>query len=220
MQMEKRVDQLVMLLSTDWFFPYWPVIGLWVELPSRQRLQQQCRRITAQFMAGEDQYWWVSASAGRLQQTRDALQTAVVAESLPAGTLLHWPELLAGKTRMLNSYSNWLTCATEALFDQGVSQLSLCPEDACMLEHALLNYGAQRVDFEQLAISSSTLWDDKIRRQTADLPTHLTDYFGFQDDAQGWFASFWLQVQQSLSPDGVTQLQRCYCSWLLEQGVG
>src|ERR1700685_961556 len=63
-------DKLIMLLSTDWFFEYWPLIGLCIEKNRRNCLKTECREFVTQFVGGASEYWNISFAEDRLTATQ------------------------------------------------------------------------------------------------------------------------------------------------------
>ena len=62
-------DDLVMLLSTDWFLPYWFVLGIGAEDERKVCVKEGCRKIVKQIMSGAREYWHVSFSEERISET-------------------------------------------------------------------------------------------------------------------------------------------------------
>src|ERR1700752_4639430 len=71
------IDYLIMLLSTDWFGPYWASIGVDVGEDVRAPLGLGCRDIVHQILSGEEHYYLVSFSAQRKAGTRATLESLV-----------------------------------------------------------------------------------------------------------------------------------------------
>ncbi len=63
------VDYFILLLSTDWFLPHWPEIGIDVAEPKKVGLQQGCREIAKQVLGGADNYFLAGFSEECSQET-------------------------------------------------------------------------------------------------------------------------------------------------------
>ena len=57
-----ELDRLVMLLSADWFVPYWQLIGIFTDNKRKSLLRDECREIVPQIMSGATQYWYTDFS--------------------------------------------------------------------------------------------------------------------------------------------------------------
>src|SRR6267142_2238588 len=67
--MTPMMDIIVMLLSSDWFFEKWSLLGLDAELNDKRRLQELCRRIVGQILANAKKYWSADFSEERKSVT-------------------------------------------------------------------------------------------------------------------------------------------------------
>src|SRR5437867_4565357 len=68
------LDMLTMLLSTDWFLPYWHVLGMGVPGGSKIFAQQGCREIVRQIAGAAKEYWLTDFSEERVDRTNSLLQ--------------------------------------------------------------------------------------------------------------------------------------------------
>lgn len=78
-----KIDELVLILSTDWFLPYWNEIGIQLSLPKRIAVQQGCREIGFHILGGAEDYFHCDHSSERKRETsfkfRELLQELEVA---------------------------------------------------------------------------------------------------------------------------------------------
>ena len=76
-EMKKRthIDKLVMLLSTDWFLPYWTALGIILKEKDQRLFQMSCREIVKQILSGAylNQYFLANLSKERVDETKDCL---------------------------------------------------------------------------------------------------------------------------------------------------
>jgi hypothetical protein len=81
-------DKVIMLLSSDWFFPYWDRIGLRIDDDKKKEsLHHGCRKIVEQFMSNAKEYWHISFAPGRVERTRSMLESLLrKMTSLPEST--------------------------------------------------------------------------------------------------------------------------------------
>jgi hypothetical protein len=82
------VDKVVMLLSTDWFLPYWSVVGIEA---TEQKLcvQEGCRQIVHEMVNGATEYYHVNFSDERLRATRQSLRDLATIEA--HASFCYWP---------------------------------------------------------------------------------------------------------------------------------
>src|SRR6516225_6613441 len=66
---KNKLDKVIMLLSTDWFFSEWPIIGIVIDDKKKKVLQHGCREIVRKMVSGATEYWLISFSAKRTQET-------------------------------------------------------------------------------------------------------------------------------------------------------
>ena len=62
-------DYLIMLLSTDWFLPYWAEIGVNLAEVRQIGIQQGCREIVKQMLSGCQDFYRSNVSPERKQET-------------------------------------------------------------------------------------------------------------------------------------------------------
>src|SRR4051794_19417588 len=66
---DSRIDDIVRLFSTDWFYEHWSVIGIRVEEPSKRLFQLGCRDIVLDFVEGEKDYYLIDFREQRIRRT-------------------------------------------------------------------------------------------------------------------------------------------------------
>jgi hypothetical protein len=69
---DTMVDRVVMLLSTDWFLPYWYLIGIDASEP-KLCVQKGCRQIVHEVMNGATNYYHTNFSDERFRATRQSI---------------------------------------------------------------------------------------------------------------------------------------------------
>jgi hypothetical protein len=74
---ENLIDHIILLLSTDWFFDYWPAIGIGIEKRKKALLQTGCRAIVKQILSTKlgpvENYYLSDFGEDRLARTRTLL---------------------------------------------------------------------------------------------------------------------------------------------------
>src|SRR4051794_19303098 len=62
-------DELIILLSTDWFLPYWTRVGANVGEAKKQCIQQGCRKIVSQMIGDAHRMYQADFSEERKRET-------------------------------------------------------------------------------------------------------------------------------------------------------
>ena len=65
-------DTLIMLLSSDWFLPFWEEIGIESDDASKTAIQEGCRAIVRSFMEDSGSYFHIDFREERWQGTNSA----------------------------------------------------------------------------------------------------------------------------------------------------
>jgi hypothetical protein len=73
MPYERMADSLIMLLSTDWFLPYWAEIGIKTSEEKKSCVQQGCRKIVAQILGDNESKFMSDFSDERMRETEARL---------------------------------------------------------------------------------------------------------------------------------------------------
>jgi hypothetical protein len=91
-----KIDELVFLLSTDWFLPYWQEIGIQINNEKKIGIQQGCREIAPQILGGAKDYFHCDHSPERKEETYSkfkALLHDLAADGDLSKTRLEWAAL-------------------------------------------------------------------------------------------------------------------------------
>src|SRR6266542_299640 len=107
---DTMVDHAAMLLSTDWFAPYWTVIGLEAD-KQKQCLQNGCREIVRQVVGEARDYYLIDFSHDRIERTRNDLRLLVRNCKLGEAAAIRVEELVANKSgREQLGKTAWMFC--------------------------------------------------------------------------------------------------------------
>lgn len=195
-QFDVTTDWLVLLLSTDWFFEYWRLLG--ADLPDAEKLviQQKCRKVAMQIMAdaaGKD-YYSTIFSQERLERTRQLCKEAVGNE--------HLFEQLKRQFATVDTDegSAWLLqMVTEDIINDNL-YTSLDPATVEFIRNV---WSKSDVDSEELhdrCLESSSEWDLYTKSLTPGLPSRLADFLT-EEVGVAYFDVFWLRLRKFLSAD-------------------
>jgi hypothetical protein len=210
--MPRNADRLIMLLSTDWFLPYWTAVGLEVDLEARARLQQDCRAIVRAIVGGAPTYWLASFAEPRINETNRQFMAALQRQNLDQRTINLVTDIV---TRLSGedpeSTSVWLladlTRQLIAKKPKNPTGLSGITED--VLGDAWKVCAPKLPDFEQVSRESVSEWDRYIASLTPDLPTMLADYAA-SIVQRNQLRCYWHAVNKTLSPAEKSALIRWY----------
>ena len=70
-----KIDDLVLLLSTDWFLPYWPEIEIHTNEDKKLNIQLGCQEIVSQILGDANDYFHCDLSPERKQETYSRFKT-------------------------------------------------------------------------------------------------------------------------------------------------
>lgn len=193
------VDKLVMLLSTDWFKPYWSSIGIEVEGAVKTSIQQGSREIVRQILSGAKSYYLASFSDDRKNKTRTMLES-LVRQVQAEGVLRAVEEWTKMSDEELKAA--WIyTTLTEDLFSRESREgdPKLDPAITAIMTSAQKKYDLAPFEFLEKCESSETSWDQYTREITPELPTALADDLAAVLTARR-FEAFWDSLRDHLTP--------------------
>jgi hypothetical protein len=214
-----------MLLSTDWFFEYWPAIGIGVAKAKKTALQNGCRAIVNQILAvsGEEakDNFNVSFDLTRVMRTRelfvellakselDCCATATIHAALDqkkcsAKTL----ETLEDVTRMqlqnmLNGVPPKLNPSVKQTLHKAWKHKLTLTEGWLPIDH---------LDFGQLDLASSSHWDQEMRGLTPDIATCLSDQISLNNKIVSALEYIWCLASEDLNSEQKKELIDWYCA--------
>jgi hypothetical protein len=190
-----------MLLSADWFAPYWRNFGLVLSETECALVRQVARRVVRSLMDGTDIYWNANFSDGRVSRTARSFVESLETTDVSSAGRLQISDLLTNASRGSEEATTlWLF---GALTDQLVSGTSPAtpPNMAGSTLPVVRSLWAARSssdnaseEFEQGALASETEWDRYLRSLTPDLPTFLADWAGTALQQPDDFRRFWAQL--------------------------
>lgn len=170
---DNSADKVAMLLSTDWFQSYWHTIGLNATPESRSCIQHGCQGIVDQMMGDTKEYWLISFAESRVRATREAVLLLAHRCGLDTASAERLSELCRERPEHNEREKTaWLllTVIKELLADDGLTS-----EIKLALEQADTTFQSDE-DFEVVCGNSKSLWDQRIRDLTPDLPMLLSDW--------------------------------------------
>jgi len=172
-----ELDKLVMLLSADWFFPHWHLIGIFTKDKRKSLLREGCREIVRQIMSNATQYYGTNFSVARVKESRAMLDALLKRCDLEEVSVNRIVGIISSEGSPIDEGTRWLiVCMTEQLLDGSVT----APQDVAITE-GLRRLRDERInldeiDFKKCCLNSASTWDQYLRNATPDQPTMLADY--------------------------------------------
>jgi hypothetical protein len=204
-----------MLLSTDWFFDHWSVIGLQVAEQRRSCVQQGCRHVVRQMISRVDQYWHISFSQSRIAETRSLFFALMAKCHFDRAAIDRIKEIeLDAQSPNIPKKQSWiLTALTERLLEDGESRVGT-PSAAVVAKVKLTweETAAPPVSLKQINLGSASEWDQYIRSLTPDLPTLLSDYASTELIKTDRFVRYWTRARDILTTKERNELLSWYTS--------
>lgn len=204
-------DKLVILLSTDWFEPYWAVIGINADPAARSSIRQGCRQIVTQILSGAESYYLISFSEERISETISRLRA--LAESVGADDVIGVLE--EGMNRSdEDEKATWLwLILTDELLKGNVETKPLDAEIREAIAQCREKSAIATWEFMHICMDSKTAWDKYTRGLTPEQPTAIADYLGgFLTPRE--FEGLWARLQRRLS----AQQRAALVAWYRDTG--
>ena len=202
-------DQLIMLLSTDWFFPYWAEIGIVIREDKRIGIQQGCRELVRRILHGASSLFLIDFSLERRKETDFgflALLRACDAESEVLATWEEWAKLTHEELS-----KSWTCSHLNQRLSVGDVPTGIPPLDATVRREVIElwnKYAVKPSLFRDVSKNSTTDWDVYIRSLSGKpefLPSQLRKVLLSQR-----LRPFWANVRERLTPPQIQQLVRWY----------
>lgn len=202
-------EYLVLLLSTDWFLPYWTEIGIDMVDAKKVGIQQGCRHIIDQIAAGDNSTFVLSFSGDHRQETGSkflALLREWEAEPEVSATLREWENL---SHRELTAVVECAMLNGEIPSADGSGNVP-CLEFAIRVEvvKAWELHSLKASVFREICLSSQTSWDLRTQKLLSSPRTLVNQLWRVLLDHR--FRAFWTDVQQRLSSQQLQELVSWY----------
>ncbi|MBZ5523624.1 MAG: hypothetical protein LAP21_15430 [Acidobacteriia bacterium] len=210
--MTNFLDVLIMLLSTDWFTPYWVEIGIRLDEAERSVLRDDCRQVVKQIIGGATEYWLISFSDERRDETRvlfESLAKKTRAEAAIVASMKEWSEMSDEDLK-----AGWLfDLLTEDLLSNDFTYNHAVPHSDIreVMAREREKQHHTDVDFGMLSNHSKSAWDRYVRQLTPDLPTYLANMLLNFLRARR-FQLLWMSMQHKLNREQIEELASWYRS--------
>jgi len=169
-------DLLILLLSTDWFFPFWSHIGVETDELTAVAVKDGCREIIGEITRNLEHYFDSDLSPQRRQRT--FFQFTSLLKSLKAtdgfsNVISEWADMTHDELT-----AAWIfTQLTDDLVsgNGGHGRPNLDREIAVAVKAAYEEIEYEEPEFLDLCEQSRTPWDRQTRSLQSGLPTFLAD---------------------------------------------
>ena len=199
------VDQVVMLLSTDWFLPYWFVVGIDAS-EEKVCVQKGCRQIVHEVMNGATNYYQINFSDERLQATRQSIRDLARKCGLGESSEMNLEDLVDSRPERDQFYKGaWLfrALANNLADDDQLDAPTKLVLERTRRQHSVMD----DLDFQQLCSRSNSAWDNYTRSLTPELPTSLADFLSVDLVASQLLTSVLSQLTQAQRDELLSRFQ-------------
>jgi hypothetical protein len=202
---DTRVNKVVMLLSTDWFLPYWFVVGIDAS-EEKVCVQKGCRQIVHELMNGATNYYQINFSDERLQATRQSIRDLARKCGLGESSEMNLEDLVDSRPERDQFYKGaWLfrTLANNLADDDQLDAPTKLVLERTRRQHSVMD----DLDFQQLCSRSNSAWDNYTRSLTPELPTSLADFLSEDLVASQLLTSVLSQLTQAQRDELLSRFQ-------------
>jgi hypothetical protein len=211
---ERAIDKIIMLLSTDWFFDQWLVVGLDIDEEIRRTIQVGCRRIVIEMIGTARDYWHASFSEERVSNTRMMFDKLLAQSEAKFTAISSINALIApANNQTVDSGTQWALLHLTELIISGSSEannVELEPRLKRNLSVMWREWEWVETDCEGASVNSASEWDKKVRDLTPDLPSRLCDYLSQEIIGSRKFEIFWAFIQTTLTATQRKELFESY----------
>ena len=214
--MSNRVDQVAMLLSTDWFANKWYVFGIESNSSSCQKLKMECRVIVDELFSEEKEYWLVSFDDDRIEKTRKMFFSAVSHSSMDkqdVDRLTRIVEKSESEMKEASLLENLTALLSSNPDDEILGKL---PRSLAEKVTVICSEGQRPVDLQSALHSSTSQWDLEIAKRTPGLPEYLADFADGVRREVGFFQQSWARLMTQLSSEERDKVLSWYRQMALE----
>jgi hypothetical protein len=169
-------DLLILLLSTDWFFPFWSRLGIQIDESTAIVVKNDCRRIIGEITNDLAHYYDSDLSPQRKEGT--FIQFTVVLERLKvtgafSSAISEWGNMTQDELTAAWTF----TRLTDNLISEsaGDGRPDLDPAIVARVKTVHDELAYEEPEFLDLCLTSRTSWDGRTRNLQPGLPTLLAD---------------------------------------------
>jgi hypothetical protein len=202
-------DDLIMLLSTDWFLPHWADIGIDLAEDRRIGIQQGCRQIINQILNGAESLFYCNFSEERKEETRSKFLELLRAWNAEAEVTATYQEWLGLSRPDLNAA--WTCSHLNQKISLGDIPIDI-PELDREVRAAVLKvwdqYALKPSTFRDICLNSKTEWDAYTRTALGEPSSLASQLHRVLLDHR--LREFWIHLSQSLTSHQLQDLVSWY----------
>lgn len=202
---DARADKVLLLLSTDWFAPYWPTLGIYLPADRKRAVQTELREEVRRAFVGAT-YWHAHFDPERIQSTKRALLQAFRQDLVASRAI---SSAVQGSVPLEQSADVWLLSSmTEMLISSGDDTLTakIVESARCAWQTAQ----GQAHDWRDICTRSQSNWDMFIKSLTPDLPCWLADFVTIELQSLDAFGMYWAEFTEAIGSTERNELVRWY----------
>jgi hypothetical protein len=197
-------DYLIMLLSTDWFLPYWAEIGIIIDETKKSRIQRGCREIVIHMLGVSDSYFLGDVSEERKQVTRSrflSLLRNCEAESEVLEAYLEWDSLSHQELAAAWTCSN---LNRKMAMDDISGGGELDPRIRAEVIQSSSIHALNPSEYRDVCLKSKSNWDN-YSQSIADKPHFLSNQL-WRVLLHHRLREIWEDIRQKLTPQQLDEL--------------
>jgi hypothetical protein len=208
------IDQVIMLISADWFTPHWETFYLIVEPKNYDVVKLEARDEVNRILGDCGIYWNVSFADERLNCSRQALERifSICTRGGVLFDMIFGVDDLGQKfdsendLPMIFQLNGILSNNTENKYNKS----GLSPKIREIVSQIWSNSDIEYTDYDAIAANSTTDWDSRLRAMTPDLPTYLGDFLAAKVGVRLRVFGFLEKLRKALTPADILLLERWY----------
>ena len=188
-----------MLLSTDWFLPFWSEIGICVDDAKKADIHEGCRAIVRRFMGDRGNYFQIDFTDKRRQETESLLIDLL--GRLGAGYVrfvLEKEGSGSNKDEMSTGIMSSILAHDLLLRDEGTAGPVLDDAIRTGVIEAIVAYDVDPNQFSRISVESDSTWDVYVSGLLAETPGTLSNiaFFAAQEIR---LKALWRRICERLS---------------------
>jgi hypothetical protein len=202
-------DYLILLLSTDWFLPYWTEVGIDIPQDKRIGVQQGCREIINEMLGGLDKFDLVDFSDNRRRVTESRFPALLSRWNVELEVSMTWKEWANLTHKELTAV---VLCARLNSQVASADVAGIAPHLEFTIraevvktweEHAL------KADvFQDVCLSSKTAWDIRTQKLLVSSKTLVNQLWRVLLNRR--LRAFWADLRERLTPSQFQELISWY----------
>jgi hypothetical protein len=204
-------DELILLLSTDWFLPHWSEIGIDIAEAKKLAIQLGCRKIIDEILEGAESFFLCDFSEERIQETKGEFlellrRCDAVVESSAAFDM--WANLTHRESTSAVMVSS-LNREVDSTEESGRGP-QLPSHIRTEVKNTWDTYALDPTIFREVCLNSETVWDVRAQRLLNSPQSLVNQLWSFLLGRR--VRSFWEKLRERLTREELMELVSWYCA--------